>query len=102
VETLYEILSPDASLRDYVEPYQQLAVLHQIVRTAFDVKGSPIKDLMNKTEELVREHVKADGLEEVLPVQEKRGEFLRVRCAPRPDQSTVRGCVVAPRSRNIG
>lgn len=70
IETLYEILSPDAFLRDYVESYQQLALIHQIVRTAFNVKGSPIKDLMNKTEELVRKRVKADGLSKVLPVQE--------------------------------
>jgi type I restriction enzyme, R subunit len=70
VETLYEILSPDAFLRDYVEPYQQLAVLYQIMRTAFEVKGAPIKDLMNKTEELVREYVTADGLDEAMPLYE--------------------------------
>ncbi len=68
VETLYEILSPDPFLRDYVGPYQQLAALYSIVVAAFNVKGTPIRDLMNKTEELVRRHVTAEGLDKVLPL----------------------------------
>lgn len=68
VETLYEILSPDPYLRDYVEPYQQLAALFSIVVAAFNVKGTPVRDLMNKTEELVRRHVTAEGLDKVLPL----------------------------------
>jgi type I restriction enzyme R subunit len=68
VETLYEILSPDRSLRDFVERYQQLTTLYAIVIAAFNVKGTPIKDLMNKTEELVRRHVTAEGLTRVLPL----------------------------------
>ncbi len=68
VETLYEILSPDPFLRDYVERYQQLAALYAVVVAAFNVKGTPIRDLMNKTEELVRRHVTAEGLEKILPL----------------------------------
>jgi type I restriction enzyme R subunit len=68
VETLYEILSPDPVLRDYVERYQQLAMLYAIVVSAFNVKGTPIRDLMHKTEELVRRHVTAEGLGVVLPL----------------------------------
>lgn len=68
VETLYEILSPDPFLRDYVERYQQLSALYAIVGVAFNVKGTPVRDLMNKTEELVRRHVTAEGLDKVLPL----------------------------------
>lgn len=68
VETLYEILSPDPFLRDYVERYQHLAALYAIVVAAFNVKGLPIRDLMNKTEELVRRHVTAEGLDKILPL----------------------------------
>ena len=68
VETLYEILSPDPYLRDYVERYQQLAALFSIVVAAFNVKGTPVRDLMKKTEELVRRHVTAEGLDKVLPL----------------------------------
>lgn len=70
VETLYEIISPDSFLGAYIESYQQLAAIFSIVRAAFKVKGSPIKDLMKKTEELVRAHVEAEGLDQVLPVYE--------------------------------
>jgi len=68
VETLYEILSPDPFLRDYIERYQQLAMLYAIVGAAFNVKGLPIRDLMNKTEELVRRNVTAEGLSQILPL----------------------------------
>lgn len=76
VETLYEIISPDPALRDFIDSYQQLAAIYEIMRAAFRVKGLPIRDLMNKTEELVREHVTAEGLDEVLPVFEINEETL--------------------------
>src|SRR4029077_14504687 len=68
VETLYEILSPDPFLRDFIERYGQLAMLYAIVGAAFNVKGLPIRDLMNKTEELVRRNVTAEGLSQILPM----------------------------------
>lgn len=76
IETLYEIVSPDPFLADYIERYQQLAAIFGIVRAAFGAGGSPIKDLMKKTEELVREHVVAAGLDEVLPVYEINDQTL--------------------------
>jgi type I restriction enzyme R subunit len=76
IETLYEIISPDPFLGDYIERYQQLTAIFAIVRAAFGVKGSPIKDLMRKTEDLVRQHVTAGGLEEVLPVYQINDETL--------------------------
>jgi type I restriction enzyme R subunit len=77
IETLYEIISPDPFLGDYIQRYQQLAAIFGIVRAAFNVKGSPIKDLMKKTEELVREHVEATGLDEVLPIYQINEETLQ-------------------------
>jgi type I restriction enzyme R subunit len=77
IETLYEILSPDPFLGAYIERYQQLGALYAIVRSAFGIKGSPIKDLMKKTEDLVREHVEATGLDQVLPVYEINEETLQ-------------------------
>jgi type I restriction enzyme R subunit len=68
VETLYEILSPDPFLRDFIERYGQLAMLYAILGAAFNVKGLPIRDLMNKTEELVRRNVTAEGLSQILPM----------------------------------
>ncbi len=70
IETLYEIISPDPFLADYIERFQQLAVLYQIMRNAFETSGSPVRDLMRKTEDLVRQHVTTGGLTETLPVYE--------------------------------
>lgn len=70
IQTLYEIISPDAFLGDYITRYQQLAVLYQIMWNAFEVRGTLVRDLMKKTEELVRSHVTATGLTETLPVYE--------------------------------
>jgi type I restriction enzyme R subunit len=47
------------------------------VRSAFGIKGSPIKDLMKKTEDLVRKHVEAAGLDQVLPVYEINEDTLQ-------------------------
>ncbi len=76
IETLYEIISPDPFLADYIERYQRLAALYGIIRAAFRMGGSPLKDLMKKTEELVREHVEASGLDEALPVYKINEETL--------------------------
>src|ERR1017187_2596564 len=57
LEMLYEIISPDVFLRPYVENYGKLAVLYQIVKNAFAKKVMMIKDLMNKTEDLVKKTV---------------------------------------------
>ena len=66
LETLYEIISPDVFLRPYVENYGKLAVLYQIVKNAFAKKVMLIKDLMNKTEDLVKKTVASTGLDTVM------------------------------------
>lgn len=76
VETLYEIISPDPFLRDHIDGYQQLASIFEIMRVTFRVKATPIRDLMRKTEELVRQHVETTGLVEILPVYEINDETL--------------------------
>src|SRR3974377_1599956 len=40
LEQLYEILSPDATLRDFVRPYGQLAILYEVIRNAYGAKTS--------------------------------------------------------------
>jgi type I restriction enzyme, R subunit len=90
IETLYEIISPDPFLADYIQRYQQLAAIFAIVRAAFNVKGSPIKDLMKKTEELVRAHVQAEGLDQVLPVYQINEETLEaIRKEGGPDSAKI-------------
>jgi type I restriction enzyme, R subunit len=54
------------------------------------MKGSPIKDLMKKTAELVRAHVEAEGLDEVLPVYQINEETLEaIKKEGGPDSAKV-------------
>jgi type I restriction enzyme R subunit len=66
LETLYEIISPDVFLRPYIEDYGKLTALYQIVVNAFSKKVALIRDLMKKTEELVKRSAIGTGLDTVM------------------------------------
>jgi type I restriction enzyme R subunit len=68
IETLYEIISPDAFLRPHIDPYAKLSVLFNLLRSAYGKQVSLVKELMRKTEALVREHARADGFTGALPL----------------------------------
>jgi type I restriction enzyme R subunit len=68
LQGLYEILSPDAFLRDYLEDYGQLCVLYDVVRNAFAKRAALWQDVARKTEALVRERVSSYGLATALPL----------------------------------
>jgi type I restriction enzyme R subunit len=56
LQSLYEILTPDAFLRDYIDDFQALTGLYGLVRQAYD--GGPYVDreLTEKTKQLLRQH----------------------------------------------
>ena len=68
LENLYEIISPDASLRPYIgdlrTPGHALRPGAQRVQHA----TGDHRDLMRKTEELVQKHAETEGLVMTLPV----------------------------------
>lgn len=66
LETLYEIISPDVFLRPYIEDYGKLCALYQIVINAFSKKVALIRDLMKKTEDLVKRSAVGTGLDTVM------------------------------------
>lgn len=68
LENLYEILSPDAFLRPYIDPYAKLSVLYRIVKQRYTKRTMLVKDLMRKTEDLVRTNAVSSGIAETLPV----------------------------------
>lgn len=68
LENLYEILSPDAFLRPFINDYARLAALYAVVRNAFSTQPALVRDLMRKTEELVQKHAQTEGLVTTLPV----------------------------------
>jgi type I restriction enzyme R subunit len=65
LETLYEILSPDPQLRDFIDDYNHLADLYVMVRNAYGKKTTFLGDIAHKTEMLVRENAAAHGLDKL-------------------------------------
>jgi len=70
LEALYEILSPDPQLRDYIEDYNRLADLYVMVRNAYGKKTTFLGEIAHKTEMLVRENAAAHGLSKFTRVVE--------------------------------
>ncbi|MGH9368516.1 MAG: type I restriction endonuclease subunit R [Thermoanaerobaculia bacterium] len=68
LEVLYEIISPDVFLREYLDSYGKLSVLHEIVQNAFSKQLALYRDVAKKTESLVREHVASWGVSTTLPL----------------------------------
>ncbi|MDD5435895.1 MAG: hypothetical protein PH343_10745, partial [Nitrospira sp.] len=80
LEMLYEIISPDAFLRQYIDDYRSLSAMYEVVRKAYTNKVYIDKEFQRKTNELVREHVGADGLQgvdEIIAIDEKTIEIIK-------------------------
>lgn len=57
LESLYEIISPDAFLRPYINDYNFLSQIYAIVRNAFAKRIDVDREFLRKTNELVKEHI---------------------------------------------
>ncbi len=67
LENLYEILSPDPFLRQYLDDFAHLADLYASIRNKYSMQPVLVRDLMRKTEDLVQKHAKTEGLLTTLP-----------------------------------
>ncbi len=76
LEMLYEIISPDKFLRDYMDAYWRISYLYSIVRNAFTRKVLLDKELMRKTSELVKKHVYIDNIASAIPIYEIKEDTL--------------------------
>ena len=65
IEMLYEIISPDAFLRPFIDTYSTLSGIYNVVRKAYAKKVYVDRDFQRKTEMLVRERVSTWGIEHV-------------------------------------
>jgi hypothetical protein len=63
IENLWEILSPDAALRDYVDDYKALAALYAATRNAYAECIGFIADLAHKTRRLIEANAEQMGLD---------------------------------------
>lgn len=77
LEDLYEILSPDPLLREFIEDYQKLADLYALLRSAYDNQGITDRELARKTAHLVQEHTQAGVIHEAVAIQEITPQTLR-------------------------
>lgn len=59
IEMLYEIISPDAFLRPYIENYKTLSAIYDVVRNAYTRNVYIDKAFQKKTNELVRKFIDA-------------------------------------------
>ena len=65
IEMLYEIISPDAFLRPYLEDYATLSGIYVVVRKAYAKRVQPDREFLRKTNALVQEHIDTDQIEAV-------------------------------------
>jgi type I restriction enzyme, R subunit len=59
IQMLYEILSPDAFLRPYIERYMTLSSMYQVVSNAYAKQVHIDREFQKKTAELVQEHIQS-------------------------------------------
>lgn len=57
IEMLYEIISPDAFLRPFIDDYTTLSSIYEVVRKAYTRRVAVDRDFQRKTNALVQEHV---------------------------------------------
>src|SRR5581483_11213377 len=96
LQELYEILSPDPFLRDYLSDYERLTDIYRILRNAYE-PGVPVdRSFLRKTAALVQEHTKGGGIESLDKTVELNVEALeKVAGEDRPETGKIFNLVKA-------
>jgi len=74
---MYEIISPDAFLRPYIEDYDTLSRMSRILKEAYDPSLLVDKEFARKTAKLVQEHTKVGKIKSKLDIYEINEETVR-------------------------
>ncbi len=74
---IYEILSPDAFLRPYIDDYKTLARIYRILRESYEREIVIDKEFSRKTAKLVQEYTKSGKIKPTLEVYEIDENTLR-------------------------
>ena len=85
IEMLYEIISPDPFLRQYLDRYTTLASMYQVVRNAFAKQVRIDREFQRKTSELVQEHIQSSPVKlgtELIKLDEKGIEIIKGKNQP--------------------
>jgi type I restriction enzyme R subunit len=90
IEMLYEIISPDAFLRPFIDDYRTLASIFSVVRKAYTKTVYVDRDFQRKTDNLVREHIGTYGVGEMSdPVQINGGTIETIKTEQGGDGTKV-------------
>jgi type I restriction enzyme R subunit len=76
IEMLYEIISPDAFLRPFIDDYSTLSAIYAVVRKAYTKTVYVDRAFQKKTNELVQNYVDATEIEEVTEFVEINSETI--------------------------
>ncbi len=82
IEMLYEIISPDAFLRPYLDDYATLSAIYDVVRKAYTKRVQVDRDFQRKTNELVQKQIGTDYIQpvtEVIEINEDTIEAIKNR-----------------------
>lgn len=74
---IYEILSPDPFLGQYIENYDNISRMFIILKEAYEPKASINKELSKKTAQLVQKHTKPGKIQPNLEIFEINEEVLK-------------------------
>lgn len=77
LQNLYDILTPDAALRPYIQDYQALAMLYGMVRSAYSDKPYVDQEFTEKTKALLRQHTRSGDIEPPTVIYEIGPQQLR-------------------------
>lgn len=87
---LYEILSPDAFLRPFVEDYQRLLDMYRLLRSAYEPGVIVDKELLRKTAGLVQKHTESGPIQDAMRVSQIDEHTLdRIAASQKPDTVKV-------------
>lgn len=90
VEMLYEIISPDAFLRPYIERYTTLSNIYTVVRSAFAKRVYVDKEFQQKTADLVQSHVTSGAVRLTDEIFEMNGTTIElIKAKNTPDEVKV-------------
>lgn len=73
IQEIYEILSPDAFLYEYIKKYKLLVQIYEVIHQTYNPEAERKKirrDILRKTESLIKEHVELQNIVDSLPLYE--------------------------------
>jgi type I site-specific deoxyribonuclease, HsdR family len=88
LEMLYEIISPDAFLRPYMDDYATLSSIYEVIRKAYSQRVYVDKALQRKTDELVQKYIDTTAIATVTDFVEINAQTLEVIQAKQGGETT--------------